>query len=120
MGCVLSILGEVGSNLPFLTPTLTTFAKIFRHRTAPAYFVLFQISSDEINFKVPLLDNVFLNRNLMLYLKVGCILSISGKKAQLYICRHPLWQLLQIFFGGPHLNVIVGEGAHLNWLEKLN
>ena len=39
------------------------------------------------------------NRNLTLYSKLGCILSLSwGNGAQIYICRHPHWRHFRVFF----------------------
>ena len=38
---------------------------------------------------------------LTLYSKLGCILSISwGNRAQICLCRHPIWRHLRVFFFG--------------------
>ena len=52
-----------------------------------------------LTLQCPLFGHIFWNGNLTLYSKLGCILSISwGKKAQIYLCRHPLWRHFRVFF----------------------
>ena len=53
----------------------------------------------ELTLQCPLFGHILWNAYLTLYSKLGCILSISwGKRAQIYLCRHPLWRHCRVFF----------------------
>ena len=46
-----------------------------------------------------LFDHIFCNGNSTLYSKMGRIMSISwGNGDQNYVCRHPVWRLLRVYF----------------------
>ena len=99
MGRILSVLwGNGDQNYVCRHPLWRLFQDSFKFLILH-YSSFFKLIPMILTLQCHLFDHIFCNRNSTLYSKMGCILTISwGNGAQNYVCRHPLWRLLRVYF----------------------